>query len=99
MKTIYKYRLKPLRVQRILVPSGATPLSVQMRGDECYMWALVEEGNLPAEIDVYAIGTGCRVPDEALTYISSCLTERGSVFHFFWRFPDVADAKGGVEII
>jgi hypothetical protein len=99
MKTIYKYRLKALRAQRILVPAGAKPLSVQMMGSGCYMWALVEDGNLPAEIDVYAIGTGCRMPDEALTYTGTCQMEGGLVFHFFWRGSDVTDAKEITETI
>jgi hypothetical protein len=72
MKTIYKYKLKATYVQRVSIPGGVRPLSVQMKDGGCYMWALVDIKKLAATIDVYAIGTGCRMPDEAPIYINSC---------------------------
>lgn len=84
---IWKYPLEVIDLQIIAVPLGAKILTVQMQGDTCCLWALVDETEPESHkvikhIAIY--GTGNPLPDDTGTYIATFQMMGGSqVFHAF----------------
>ena len=82
MKTIYKYPLPKRTYFTLSLPQGAEILTVQMQGDEPYLWAVVET-DAPLQYRYFRmVGTGHPFSDEHARYISTFQTGP-FVFHIF----------------
>lgn len=66
MRTVYKYDL-PAPGKMLGVPVGADfkPLCIMMQNGEPRLWAEVERDGATRVVDIYCIGTGWDVPDDA----------------------------------
>lgn len=64
MNVIWKFPLIVTDRQRIAVPRGARPLSVQSQGDRLTIWVLLDP-NEPTTLvlDIFIVGTGNPMPD------------------------------------
>lgn len=82
---IYKYELEITDEQIIRLPFNAELLTVQMQGDKCCLWALVDPRNELNERTICIYGTGQPIPNEIrLKYISTFQNPHlGLVFHAF----------------
>lgn len=82
---IYKYELKITDEQIVQLPFNAQILTVQMQGDMCCLWALVEPMNELEERTIYIHGTGHPIKDtKKYKYINTFqITHLGLVFHVF----------------
>lgn len=82
---IYKYELEITDEQIIRLPFNAELLTVQMQGDKCCLWALVDPRNESNERTIRIYGTGQPIPNEIrLKYISTFqIPHLGLVFHAF----------------
>jgi hypothetical protein len=74
MRTIWKYEIAIKSEQTLKVPCGSKALHVAQdsSGSEC-IWFEVETGNEEYERKVFVVGTGCKVPTEAVTHIGSLI--------------------------
>jgi hypothetical protein len=83
LTTIYKYPLSPGNPITVEMPKYARILAVGAQGDGPVIWALVDP--TPEETRTfYVYGTGhnaYEAPD--LTYIGTCQTDSGLVWHVF----------------
>ena len=86
---IWKWQLDVLGEQILMLPKGATLLTVQMQGDKCCLWALCDEIESTKERRYLAIyGTGHPLPDFEGRYLSTFQRDSGAlVFHAFEVFP------------
>lgn len=82
---IWKYPLEVTDLQTLKMPAGAKVLTVQMQGEACCLWALVDEAAQVTQARTFAIyGTGNPVPDNPGTYVASFQMVGGRlVFHVF----------------
>ena len=82
---VYKYELEITDEQTIRLPFNAELLTVQMQGDKCCLWALVDPRNELNERTICIYGTGQPIPNEIrLKYISTFqIPHLGLVFHAF----------------
>ena len=81
---IWKYELKILDTQKLKMPSGAKPLSVQWQFNKLCLWMLVNEHNITEDRVVAIYGTGHPLPMTIGDYVGTFQTEGGSlVFHVF----------------
>lgn len=82
---VYKYELEITDEQIIRLPFAAEILTVQMQGDKCCLWALVDPRNELNERTICIYGTGHPIPDKIrLKYISTFQIQHlGLVFHAF----------------
>lgn len=55
---VYKYELEIEDAQRLRLPSGARPLSVQTQNEVLCLWALVDITAPDVDRWVYVVGTG-----------------------------------------
>jgi hypothetical protein len=62
MKTIYKYPLMLAGVQHVVMPHGASLMSVQVQNNSICLWAYIETDNHPKTRRVLIVGTGHEVP-------------------------------------
>lgn len=85
MKTVYKYDLKGIREQSILMPLDAEVLCVQMQNNEPKIWALVDSENPNELVNFFIFGTGHEIKiKENLKYIGTFQTQNKIfVFHVF----------------
>ena len=85
MRTIWKFDLKTVTNQTILMPKGAEILAIQSQFNEPELWALVdpEAEKVPRLFKTF--GTGHSLEDDkAGTYIGTYQTDGGNyVFHVF----------------
>jgi hypothetical protein len=58
VRTIYKYPLRLVDHQKIMMPLYAQVLSIQLQGSEIQLWALVETDNELVEWRFWLFGTG-----------------------------------------
>jgi len=58
MKTILKYPLEVTDAQKLWVPTGASPLCVQMQNGTPALWILADTACALIEIDIRIVGTG-----------------------------------------
>lgn len=66
MKTIWKFRLAGMDRQRLRMPKGAEVLTVQIQGDEPFIWAIVDD-QAETETRVFDIyGTGNPLPESVM---------------------------------
>lgn len=85
MKKIYKYPLKIIDRQNIMMPEGAQILTVQMQGGTPCLWALVdpEVSSIPETFFLRGTGHSSEGEGEA-RYISTFQMNEGAlVFHVF----------------
>lgn len=83
--TIYKYRLHAFEQQVIAMPSGASPLTVQVQGGVPHLWALVDPSQTAVDlVDIRMYGTGRLFDVAGLNYIATYQLDGGAlVFHVF----------------
>jgi hypothetical protein len=82
---VYKYELEITGEQIVRLPFAAEILTVQMQGDKCYLWALVDPMNELEERTICIHGTGHPIPNGIkLKHISTLqIPHLGLVFHIF----------------
>ena len=82
-KSIWKFPLEVTDEQKVELPIGAKPLTVQVQGDTACLWALVDTQVQKEARVIQIFGTGHRVSNEG-EYISTFQMHGGSlVFHAF----------------
>jgi hypothetical protein len=87
MKKIWKFRLHP--TQPVMVPIGATILSVGNQSDDIYMWALVDPDAVQEPVRPVIVGTGHEVPADAGPFIGTVILHDGAlVLHVFHRIQE-----------
>ena len=82
---VYKYELEITDEQIIRLPFASEILTIQMQGDKCCLWALVDPRNELDERTICIYGTGNPIQNEIrLKYISTFqIPQLGLVFHAF----------------
>jgi len=82
---IWKYPLEVTDLQSVTMPRDAELLSIQMQGDKCNLWALVDETKpLVDDYTIAIYGTGHQIPDNPGKYLSTFQMYHGAaVFHAF----------------
>lgn len=85
MHTIHKYPLEIAASQRVLMPFGAKPLSVQVKGGQVCLWAQVEDTLPKASHMVWCRGTGNDCTSIAGTKHIGTVQIGEYVWHFFWE--------------
>lgn len=87
METIYKYLL-PIQDEVILkMPKGAKPLTVQVQGENVYIWAIVDSSVKEVEdyyFDIFGTGFLYDCPSGKHIYFGT-IQLSGLVFHVFRR--------------
>jgi hypothetical protein len=89
MKTIWKMQLENSTEQGILVPLGATPLSVQNQYGVPHLWMLVDPSAPKSMVTVQFYTTGGAIPEDGLGEFVGTVQNNGFVGHVFWK------AEGG----
>ena len=81
---IYKYPVSflPGR-QKIKLPEGAKILSVQVKDEEPWLWALVNSAAPMLETEIVCHLTGAHAPSEKFGQHIDTVQHRGFVFHYF----------------
>jgi hypothetical protein len=84
-KTIWKFDLATVDIQRIIVPEGAELLSVQIQKQTPYIWALVDSTEREEERIIRIFSTGYAIEDSLnLKYIDTYQEMDGDlVWHVF----------------
>ena len=87
MKIIYKYPLKTIDLQSIILPIGAEILKIQVQHGEPQLWALVDSENLSETRFFETFGTGHPIDDSVeRKYVGTYQISNGNlVFHVFER--------------
>lgn len=83
MKTIYKYPLFLMDEQSIGIHEGAHALSAQMKGDQLFVWALVDSDAKLDSRKVRIFGTGNPVNLDGNWQFLGTVQERMFVWHIF----------------
>ena len=82
---VYKYELEITDEQTIKLPLCSQMLTIQMQGNKCCLWALVDPTHELEERTICIHGTGHQIKDgNKLKYISTFqIPHLGLVFHSF----------------
>lgn len=92
---IFKYELKMVLDQTVILPYGATILKIDFQGNKPYLWAMVDpEQKVTARLDIGVVGTGHEIPKmihNKFTHFETCLVN-GFVWHFFLSKLDMKDS-------
>jgi len=81
---IWKWTLKVNNQQKISMPAGAKPLSVQIQHGGLQLWALCDENAQRVERTIAIYETGESIPDEPGEFIGTFQAGGGGlVFHVF----------------
>jgi hypothetical protein len=86
MRTVWKYDLQMTAVQVIVMPTGATPVAVNVQRSFPRLWAIVDpESETPGRERTFRIvGTGHPEVQESDRYIGTFFTQDGDfVWHVF----------------
>ena len=86
MKTIYKFVLEPITLNKIDMPIGAEILSVAFQRDNFCMWAKVDTEATVFPRIFRVFGTGYEIPmgeEEHLEFVGTAHMDNGLVFHAF----------------
>ena len=87
MKTIWKYPLEITDTQNVTMRRDARILSIQVQGDETWMWCLVDPDEKSCERTIGIYGTGHDVEDWVSKhgkFIDTIQLHGGSlIFHVF----------------
>lgn len=82
---ILKYTIRVIGAQRIELPDGFRPLSVQVQGEQICLWAMVDKfSQLKSKYTFYITGTGQPCANfDAYTYLGT--VQQGMfVWHVFY---------------
>lgn len=71
MKTIYKYELNILDLQRLSLFQHANFLDFQCQNDKIVFWMEVDTNDFILEQDFYIVGTGNPIPEKANYHLST----------------------------
>lgn len=93
---VYKYALEVLDAQRVRLPFGAVPLSVQEQNGELQLWALVDTANTDEYRYVYIVGTGNPIGFSVVdaAYIGTVQTYGGRLVWHVFVGPDLKPVEG-----
>jgi hypothetical protein len=80
--TIFKYPLIVMDEQRVSLPGGARPLSVQTQQGVLCLWALVIPGEAEESWRIRIYGTGREVDEPGLRYLGTA-QQHHCVWHVF----------------
>lgn len=84
MRTVYKYPLEITDEQEITAAKGWRPLAVQKQGNDCYLWAEVDDQARLVPHKVYVHGTGHQLDPNAIHYVGTLQLAGGAlIFHVF----------------
>jgi len=86
MKTIYKYLLEPITLNKVDMPTGSEILSVAFQRDNLYIWAKVDIEATLSTRKFKVFGTGHEIPleeENCLKFIGTGHMDGGLVFHVF----------------
>lgn len=84
MMRIWKWPLQVTDRNALLMPEGAKLLDVQMQGETCCLWALVDESATEETRDIAIYGTGNPIPRIPGQYIATFQMYGGElIFHAF----------------
>lgn len=84
-RRVFKYPVPLADYATVLMPAGAKVVAVGEQGGGLVMWAIVDDANAPAPVDVYVRGTGHAIPGEAARYAGTVHAADGFVWHIFVR--------------
>lgn len=83
-KTIWKFPLEVIDVQKIEIPADYEILTVQVQAGHPCLWALVDTDTFRRKIAIEIVGTGHRILDKKRKYIGSFQMLNGVlVYHCF----------------
>lgn len=83
-KVVWKCPLKVLEHQRVTMPEGATPLSLQMQEGQPILWAFVDPDAKPVIRNVFMLGTGHGSLEDPDAYEHLGTVQiSGFVWHYF----------------
>lgn len=87
METIYKYKIPKNFSFELELPIFAKILSVQMQGQDAFIWAMINTNNITEKRLFTIITTGCEIDERyKLNYISTFQVvefHKTFVFHLF----------------
>jgi hypothetical protein len=85
MKTIHKFKLNIVDVNRVIIAAGARLLSVHNVGDEAFVWALVdtEAPKVHRALAVHGTGNPVMDADTALPFVGTVVLPGQGVWHVF----------------
>lgn len=90
MNIIYKYKLEPLTINKIRIPTGYKVLTVGIQRNELYLWALVDTDNKETEMLCYPFGTGHQISNDIdLTDFIGTAVSDTFVWHVFKLEPEI----------
>jgi len=86
MTRIHKYKLTLDGTQYVEIHDGFKHLSVQLRGDEICLWAMIDDESPTSECTFRIFGTGHPIEDPSvLRYIDTAQAWNGFIWHVFYE--------------
>lgn len=83
---IFKYLLQVTNRQRVTMPEGAVPLTIQIQNGHLCLWALVNDAAPARDYVVTTYGTGHVVAQDPGKYLGTYQLDGGAlVFHVFFE--------------
>jgi hypothetical protein len=79
---IYKYKIEPEKT-KLELPRGAEILSANVKGDDAYIWALVDPDVPLTDRVIGAYATGYSNVPVGAKFIDTVHFQNGLVFHIF----------------
>ena len=92
MSKIFKYELKVVDEQDLILPDGFKILSVQNQGERITLWALVDDSAVcpKSHVTFHIFGTGHLILDYiADNYVSTVQMGNGLVWHVFTHYQQL----------
>lgn len=83
MKRIFKYGLKIVDRQSLILPRDFEPLCVQMQHGQPHLWAVVDDAVDTGMYVFVCCGTGHTMPDMPMKYLGTVQVDGVLVFHYF----------------
>lgn len=83
MKVIYKYSLRVVHEQTLLMPANVKPLTVQRQDGFPTLWCEVFTEDRPVERRVFCVGIGNLMPVFPCDYIGTVQMTDGTVWHYY----------------
>lgn len=82
MQTIHKYEVSITASQIIEMPDCALIMTIQRQNGKLSLWAQVNTENEPKPRKIIVVGTGHRIENQNLLYITT-IQDGDLVWHFF----------------
>ena len=76
MKIVWKFPLKPVKIQKITMPKNSIILTIQGQRQGLCLWMLVEDRKENEDRFFAIVETGKPVPDNMLRYIGTFQVEQ-----------------------